>query len=48
MLLLSTLGKFGAVFVSIPEPIIGGVSIVLFGECQIFKAAFFRTVRILM
>jgi nucleobase transporter 1/2 len=31
MLILGVLGKFGAIFVTIPEPIIGGVFIVIFG-----------------
>ena len=32
MLLLGMIGKFGALFVTIPEPIIGGVFMVTFGE----------------
>ena len=28
------LGKFGALFVTIPEPIIGGVFMVMFGGCS--------------
>lgn len=31
MLMLGVLGKFGAIFVTIPEPIIGGVFITIFG-----------------
>ncbi len=32
MMILGSFGKIGAVFVSIPDPIVGGVSIVLFGK----------------
>ena len=32
MLLFGILGKFGALFVTIPEPVIGGVFMVMFGE----------------
>ena len=32
MIFLGTLGKFGALFVTIPEPIIGGIFMVVFGE----------------
>jgi len=32
MLLFGMLGKFGALFVTIPEPVIGGVFMVMFGE----------------
>jgi nucleobase transporter 1/2 len=31
MLVLAVLGKFGALFATIPEPIIGGVFIIMFG-----------------
>ena len=31
MLVLAVLGKFGALFATIPEPIVGGVFIILFG-----------------
>jgi len=31
MLLLGLLGKFGAIFVTIPDPVIGGVFLVMFG-----------------
>jgi len=32
MLLFGVLGKLGALFVTIPEPVIGGVFLVMFGE----------------
>ena len=32
MLLFGIFGKFGAVFVSIPDPVIGGSSAALFGK----------------
>lgn len=32
MLLFGMLGKFGALFVTIPEPVIGGVFLVMFGK----------------
>lgn len=32
MLFFGVLGKFGAIFVSIPDPIIGGTSAALFGK----------------
>jgi nucleobase transporter 1/2 len=31
MVVLAVLGKFGALFATIPEPIIGGVFIIMFG-----------------
>ncbi len=31
MIVLATIGKFGAVFATIPDPIIGGIFIVMFG-----------------
>ena len=40
MLLFGMFGKFGAVFVSIPDPVIGGSSAALFGKgftCIIVK-----------
>jgi nucleobase transporter 1/2 len=36
MMVFGVLGKVGAIFVAIPEPIIGGVFISLFGELAIF------------
>ena len=33
MLLFGVLGKFGALFVTIPNPIIGGCFMAMFGEC---------------
>ena len=32
LLLFGLLGKFGALFVTIPDPVIGGVFLVVFGE----------------
>ena len=32
MMFLALLGKFGALFVTIPDPIIGGVLMATFGE----------------
>ena len=32
LLILGMLGKFGAIFVSIPTPIVGGVFMVMFGK----------------
>jgi len=31
MLLFGMLGKFGAIFVTIPDPVIGGLFLVMFG-----------------
>lgn len=31
MLILGIFGKFGAVFITIPEPVIGGMFLVMFG-----------------
>jgi len=36
MLLFGMIGKFGALFVTIPEPVIGGVFLVMFGEYYLF------------
>ena len=33
MILLGCLGKFGALFVTIPDPVVGGVFMVTFGVC---------------
>ena len=33
MVVMGMFGKFGALFVTIPNPIIGGVFIVMFGTC---------------
>jgi len=38
MLLFGVLGKFGALFVTIPEPVIGGVFLVMFGEYLHFSS----------
>jgi len=35
MIILGLFGKFCAVFVTIPDPIIGGIYMVMFGESQI-------------
>jgi len=32
MLLFGLLGKFGALFVTIPAPVVGGVFLVMFGD----------------
>jgi len=32
LLVFGTFGKFGAVLVSIPDPVFGGVFLVMFGE----------------
>ena len=40
MLLFGILGKFGALFVTIPEPVIGGVFLVMFGEYVTCSCAF--------
>ena len=32
MMVMGVFGKFGAIFVSIPEPIVGGVFITVFGK----------------
>ena len=37
MLLLGCLGKFGALFVTIPDPVVGGVFMVTFGKPIIDK-----------
>ena len=31
MILLSIIGKFGALFATVPDPVIGGIFIVMFG-----------------
>lgn len=33
MLILGTIGKFTALFASLPDPILGGMFCTLFGEC---------------
>lgn len=33
MLVLGTIGKFTALFASLPDPILGGMFCTLFGEC---------------
>ena len=38
MIVLGCLGKFGALFVTIPEPVVGGMFLVMFGE---YKFVFF-------
>ena len=54
MVLLGMLGKFGALFVTIPDPIIGGVFMVMFGKNlrnnYFLKrhSAFYNEVRILI
>ena len=35
LLVFGVFGKFGAVFVSIPDPVIGGVFLVMFGKPDI-------------
>lgn len=35
MLVLGTIGKFTALFASIPDPILGGMFCTLFGECRV-------------
>jgi xanthine/uracil permease len=32
MIVLGCFGKFGALFVTIPEPVVGGMFLVMFGE----------------
>lgn len=32
MILLGCLGKFGALFVTIPKPVVGGMFLVMFGK----------------
>jgi nucleobase transporter 1/2 len=32
MLIFGTLGKFGALFTTIPDPVVGGVFLVMFGK----------------
>lgn len=34
MLVLGTIGKFTALFASLPDPILGGMFCTLFGECR--------------
>jgi len=38
MLLFGMIGKFGALFVTIPEPVIGGVFLVMFGNYSLCSA----------
>ena len=33
LMIVGVIGKFGAIFVTIPTPVIGGVFMVMFGEC---------------
>ena len=33
LMIMGVIGKFGAIFVTIPTPVIGGVFMVMFGEC---------------
>lgn len=35
MLVLGTVGKFTALFASLPDPILGGMFCTLFGECPV-------------
>lgn len=35
MLVLGTIGKFTALFASLPDPILGGMFCTLFGECRV-------------
>ena len=40
MLLFGVLGKFGALFVTIPDPVIGGVFLIVSGKpCCLFRAS---------
>ena len=34
MILFGLFGKFGALFVTIPEPVVGGMFLVMFGKCH--------------
>ena len=33
MLLLGCLGKFGALFATVPPPVVGGMFVIMFGKC---------------
>ena len=35
MIFFGVFGKFGAIFVTIPDPIVGGVFIVMFGKFRV-------------
>ena len=40
LIIVGVIGKFGAIFVTIPTPVIGGVLMVMFGErCAVVKMA---------
>jgi len=39
LLLFGLLGKFGALFVTIPDPVIGGVFLVMFGKARCILSA---------
>lgn len=39
MLILGIIGKFTALFASLPDPILGGMFCTLFGECQAWVRA---------
>ena len=40
MILLGCLGKFGALFVTIPDPVVGGMFMITFGKYEIqFKSS---------
>ena len=34
MIVVACVGKFSAVFVAIPEPIVGGLFLTMFGQCS--------------
>ena len=36
MIVLGCLGKFGALFVTIPDPVVGGMFMIMFGEFKLF------------
>ncbi len=42
MMILGSFGKIGAIFVSIPDPVVGGVSIVLFGKTKVNGTLYIR------
>ena len=48
LIILGCLGKFGGLFLTIPEPVIGGMFIVMFGLCSCHFLFLFSIVVLLL
>jgi len=48
MLVMGVFGKFSALLVSIPEPIVGGVFTVVFGKFNLFCSCYIYPYRLAM